>query len=265
MTSVRIRSAAILFWLAAWAGCTGDQDAQLSVAAPAPIAPGTTWFWQLHGALDESHEATVYDIDMANTSAETIARLRSKGHVVVCYFSAGTYEDFRGDTGGVPAKAIGLALPDWPDERWFDVRHSAVRSLVESRLDAARDKGCDAVEPDNVDAYANDSGFPLTRDDQLDFNRFVARSAHDRGLGVGLKNATDLVPDLVADFDWSLVEECAQYDECDAYVPFVEAGKAVLAAEYTPKSDSVCAVARALGLSMVFFPMDLDGGAETCD
>lgn len=266
MTSIRIKVPAISLLIAVGVACDGARDtAPPAPAAAAKLLPGTTWFWQLHGALDESRDAKVYDIDLADTSADTIARLRSKGHVVVCYFSAGTFEDFRNDTGGIPVEALGKALPDWPDERWFDVRHAAVRTLVETRLDVARDKSCDAVEPDNVDAYANDSGFSLTRGDQIDFDRFVARGAHDRGLGVGLKNATDLVPDLVADFDWSLTEQCAEYGECDAYAPFIEAGKAVLAAEYTPKTAAVCEMAGELGLSLVFFPLDLDGGADYCD
>ncbi len=55
------------------------------------------------------------------------------------------------------------------------------------RLDLAVTKGCDGVEPDNMDGYANDSGFPLTAEDQLTFNRFIANEAHRRGLAVGLK------------------------------------------------------------------------------
>ena len=64
---------------------------------------------------------------------------------------------------------------------------------------AARAEGFDGVEADNVDGYANDSGFPLTAADQLRFNRFLARAAHARGLSIGLKNdlgqAAALEPD----------------------------------------------------------------------
>lgn len=49
------------------------------------------------------------------------------------------------------------------------------------------------MEPDNVDGYADDSGFPLTGADQLRFNRWVASRAHERGLGVALKNDLDQV------------------------------------------------------------------------
>ena len=68
--------------------------------------------------------------------------------------------------------------------------------MIASRLDIAAARGCDGVEPDNVDGYDNDSGFELTRADQIDFNRFLATEAHQRGLSVGLKNALDLVEEL---------------------------------------------------------------------
>lgn len=49
------------------------------------------------------------------------------------------------------------------------------------------DKGCDAVEPDNVDGYTNNTRFALNEEDQFVFNRFLATEAHQRELGIGLK------------------------------------------------------------------------------
>jgi len=48
---------------------------------------------------------------------------------------------------------------------------------MRSRLDLAKSKGCDAVEPDNMDGYTNSTGFNLTYRDQLKYNIFIA----DRG------------------------------------------------------------------------------------
>jgi hypothetical protein len=44
--------------------------------------------------------------------------------------------------------------------------------LTRPRL--CREKGFDAVEPDNIDAFTNDTGFPMTYEDQLRFNRWLA-------------------------------------------------------------------------------------------
>ena len=70
-----------------------------------------------------------------------------------------------------------------------------------TRLRLCREKGFDAVEPDNIDAYTNDTGFPMTYEDQLRFNRWPASEAHALGLSIGLKVDPDQIHDLVFDFD----------------------------------------------------------------
>ena len=47
---------------------------------------------------------------------------------------------------------------------------------MEKRLDLARSRGCDAVEPDNVDAFDNKNGLGLHRGDQLQYNKWLAHS-----------------------------------------------------------------------------------------
>src|SRR5205085_2177089 len=130
-----------------------------------------------------------------------------------------------------------------------------------SRLDLAAQKGCDGVEPDNVDGYQNSPGFSLTAGTQLDFNRFIASEAHTRGLSVGLKNDTDQLADLVDSFDWALNEQCYDYNECDGYSnTFIAAGKAVLNAQYNALSqlNDICAVTKPLGLSTILKNQNLD-------
>lgn len=195
-------------------------------------APGTSWQWQLVGTIDDSLEVDMYDVDLFDVPDAVLAGLRARGVKVVCYFSAGTHENWRADVQGLPASVIGEPLAEWPGERWLDIRAREVRTLVVARLERAKVRGCDGVEPDNVDGYANRSGFPLTARDQLDYNRFLAREAHARNLSVGLKNDVDQVAELEPHFDWALVEECMQYDECDRLAPFIAAGKAVFHVEY---------------------------------
>jgi hypothetical protein len=86
-----------------------------------------------------------------------------------------------------------------------------------ARIDLAKSKGCDGLEPDNVDGYSNKSGFPLTAQDQISFDAFLADQAHARGLIVALKNSTDLDISLVAKYDLAVVEECFKYNKCSAY------------------------------------------------
>ena len=228
--------------------------------APPPTA---TWQWQLSGPLDLSMSAAVYDLDLFDTPASTISDLHARGARAVCYFSAGTRERDRPDP--FPSSAAGKTLEDWPDERWLNVR--ALRTLgpvLKRRLDLCARKGFDGVEADNVDAYANDSGFPLRAAHQLRFNRFLARAAHARGLAIGLKNDVDQADELADDFDWALVEECFEYDECERLRPFTAAGKAVWAVEYTLAPGAFCPAARAAGFMAMVKPLELDAAREPC-
>jgi hypothetical protein len=223
------------------------------------IPAGTKWYWQLQGTVNTGVAAKVYDIDLYDNSASTFSALKQSGHTVICYFSAGTWENWRPDANLFPASALGSNVSGWQGEKWLDVRDSTVRSIMAQRMDLAKSKGCDGLEPDNVDGYSNKSGFPLTMQDQINFNTFLADQAHARGMIVALKNSTDLVSSLVSKFDFAVVEECFRYNECSAYTPFISEGKAVLNAEYTSYSSSVCSQAASLKFSTVFYNLNLDG------
>jgi len=227
-------------------------------------SPGTSWQWQLHGPVDTTIDVEMYDIDLFDTPVQTIIDLEAQGRAVICYVSAGSWEDWRPDAGDYPAIVLGDPLDGWPGERWVDIRRlDLLGPILEARLDLARDKGCTGVEPDNVDAYQNSSGFPLVAADQLAFNRWLATEAHERGLSIGLKNDLDQVPDLVADFDWAINEQCYQYAECDLLQPFIDAGKAVFGVEYSGDEAVFCPYFNALGYS--WLKKDLDLGAWRID
>ena len=137
---------------------------------------------------------------------------------------------------------------------------------MRQRLDLAKQKGCDGIEPDNVDGYTNDSGFDLTVSDQLAFNRFIADEAHKRGLSVGLKNDLDQAGQLVDYFDFSVSEQCHEFGECELLEPFIRAGKPVLNAEYqeelitnAARRQALCDAAAVEGFSTLVLPVMLDG------
>jgi hypothetical protein len=228
--------------------------------------PGTSWQWQLSGPLDTSLDVAMYDVDLFATPDEAMQQLRARGVRIVCYFSAGTYEPYRPDTKSLPIASLGKALPDWPDERWLDIRSEGVRALVRKRLDYAAARGCDGVEPDNVDAYANDSGFPISASDQIAFNRFIATEAHARKLSVGLKNDLGQIPALVGYFDWALDEQCMEFDECDELAPFIKAQKPVFHVEYgdDSKRAGVCTSANRRNFDTLIKDLALDAFRISC-
>ncbi|MBL4686229.1 MAG: endo alpha-1,4 polygalactosaminidase [Nannocystaceae bacterium] len=220
---------------------TGERPPGTGLWAP---QPGVTWQWQLTGAIDTSLNVDVYDIDLFDVGIDLIQQLHTDGRIVICYFSAGSYEEWRTDADQFPDTALGDPLDNWPGERWPDHRSPEVREIMAARLDLAVEKGCDAVEPDNVDGYANPNGVGLTGEDQLDYNRWLAQEAHSRGLSVGLKNDLDQLEALAGDFDWALNEECMQFEECALLqAPFIAAGKAVFHVEYVDENDQGAALA----------------------
>ncbi|CAF3429747.1 unnamed protein product [Rotaria sp. Silwood1] len=94
---------------------------------------------------------------------------------------------------------------------------------MRDRLDLAKNKSCDGVEPDNIDVYTqmNGGGFRITYRDQLTYNIWLAQEAHARDLSIGLKNDVDQVRDLVSYFDWAINEQCWEYNECNTLQPFI--------------------------------------------
>ncbi|MFD9796775.1 endo alpha-1,4 polygalactosaminidase [Streptomyces sp. NPDC059070] len=226
--------------------------------------PGVAWQWQLTGKLDPTVDVPVYDVDGFNVSKAQVDDLHRRGRKVICYVSTGAWEDFRPDAGRFPKSVLGKGN-GWKGERWLDVRRTDVLGpLMAARFDMCRAKGFDAVEPDNMDGYDNESGFPLTGEEQLAYNRLIARLAHDRGLAVGLKNDLDQIPQLVGDFDFAVNEQCAEFGECGVLGAFTRAGKAVFHVEYDKAPADFCAVGRGLGLSSMKKELELGVWRSPC-
>ena len=275
--------------------------------APPPVTPPTTtrklppvqanWSYNI-GAKNTSAmnggatpSGSVISLDLYDVNAATIARLTGAGKYVICYYSAGTSENYRSDAQSQRLLAPNLNLGEvgrgdggvWEGEKWLDVRGFAdgasssaaakaevIRSVMASRLELAHQKGCAAVEPDNVDAWANDvsqnapAGTPkkaIPAAAQLAYNRWTAQAAHAQGLSVLLKNNLDQVAALSPAYDGALVEECLGFDECDLLTPFRDAGKAIYVVEYQNASFATAArrsTAARLHLNVVLTDVDVN-------
>ncbi len=227
--------------------------------------PGLKWQIQYTGTLDTSLNVDVYNIDLFDTSAAVISALQSKGKHVICYFSAGSYENWRPDTSAFPASVLGQNLDGWAGEKWLDIRQLDILvPIMQARMKLAAEKGCNAVDPDNVDGYSNSTGFPLSYNDQLAYNMALAEAAHGLGLAIGLKNDVDQIKNLVDYFDFAVNEECFQYGECDTLKPFINAGKAVFGIEYNLSNSSFCPQANTMNLDFLKKKLSLDAWRESC-
>lgn len=68
--------------------------------------PGTTFLWSLQAAIPtkptgkkslDLSKMQVYDVDLFDSTKSQIATYKKAGKKVVCYFSAGSWEDWRDD------------------------------------------------------------------------------------------------------------------------------------------------------------------------
>jgi hypothetical protein len=119
--------------------------------------------------------------------------------------------------------------PNWGGEYLIDIstrdkRHRAAR-WVGWMIDGCASKGYDAVEFDNLDSWTRFDGTPLARrvpfgkHEALKFAGLLADRTHAADLAVGQKNTVDVSrrQARTVGFDFVIAEQCARYNECDAY------------------------------------------------
>ena len=224
-----------------------------------------TWYWQLQGTINNGEPVAAYDIDGFDNAAGEVTTLHGQGKRAICYIDVGTAENFRSDYSSFPASALGSSN-GWPGEKWLDVRQLGVlEPIMTARLRLCREKGFDAVEPDNMDGYENGTGFPITAQQQLAYDEWVAGEAHALGMAVFQKNDGGQTAQLVSYFDGALDEQCNQYKECSSFQQYLAAGKPVLNAEYGSSTGSFCAADNAAGIMGARYDLNLTGATfEPC-
>jgi hypothetical protein len=224
----------------------------------------SSWQWQLTTPVDLRVNASIYDIDMFDNSASVVASIHAAGRKAVCYIDVGTWENWRPDASQFPSIIKGRSN-GWPGEKWLDIRRLDILGpIMAARMSLCKSKKFDAVEPDNIDGYSNSTGFPLTYQQQLTYNKWIAATAHSFGLSVALKNDVEQVPDLEPYFDWTLNEQCFQYQECKSLLPFSQHGKAIFNVEYELGTSQFCTKANSMNFNSMQKDYDLDAWRVAC-
>lgn len=203
---------------------------------------GDSFEWRLDSiGLNEvsQYSCKIIDIDAFSATKELVDAFHAKGIKVIAYVSVGTLENFRPDSLLLPKDIIGNIYPDWPDERFLDIRNiEKMKSFITSRFDMIKDKGFDGIEPDNIDVYSEETGFNFGLDDAKLFCEFIIDEAHKRNLSIAQKNTEELVPLMYNKFDWALTENIFHQNIQSAYSQYISAGKPVFSAEYTDEMNT---------------------------
>jgi len=219
-----------------------------------------TWYWQLTGSVRNHVPAAAYDVDGFDSSATEVAALHELHRRVICYIDVGTWENWRPDVREFPPSVLGKPN-GWPGERWLDIRRlSVLERIMRARFDMCARKRFDAIEPDNIDGFENDSGFPITARDQLAYDEWIAHEAHLLGLAVFQKNDPEQARTLQPYFDGVIDEQCNQYRECSSFHAYLTADKPVLNAEYDRSLyPRFCAADARAGIMGALYNLTLNG------
>jgi hypothetical protein len=122
-------------------------------------AVGVKWQIVISQPVDTSvqlspSDAEIWDVDLFYATAEDISSIKAQGKKVICYFSAGSAENWRSDYSSFSQSDIGSGLEGWAGENWLNVRSDAVLEVMKSRIQMAAEKGCDAIDPDNMGKFS---------------------------------------------------------------------------------------------------------------
>ncbi len=227
------------------------------------------WYITYQGNINTEIPADVFFLD-GDVSQSVINTLKSRGKKVMCYISVGSLENWRSDFSAFPDDVIGNDYTGWPGEAWLDVSNiAALAPLLRARLDQCQSKGFDGIDADNVNGYANNTGFEISKSHAIRFIKWLAVESHSRGLAFSLKNSEDLASEVVNEVDMLQTESCSVYSNCRAASVIVDANKPVWMLEYEGVNDnwlSACNLANSLGFSAIYRDVLLTGNGvyEVC-
>jgi len=264
--------------------------AGLPATSAAYPAPGSANIWD----TDLFQDSNTADAGIPTGRSPVVQAIHAAGHYSICYVEAGAYQvGFPDDSHFATADYGGIGntatqMQGYADEYWFDL--TGFRNYAAGRpgtlTGAARDiasalsrrfawcklEGQDAVEPDDLDGYTNQSTsgvtpWGMTQADSAGFERWLVNNIHAHGLAAFQKNDPENTAADAPLYDGMVIEECNYgQDPCSGSggdaTAYLAARKPVLNAEYTSDGETAanfCAADTTAGIVGALFDVDLDG------
>ncbi|GAB1318128.1 hypothetical protein MFIFM68171_08338 [Madurella fahalii] len=234
------------------------------VTVPPNFRVGTKWQIIIQHTINisaplEPTDAVVWDLDLYHIARtpQVVSHLRSNipDAILICYFNAGLAQESdcdyeRWNNSGLLGNIYDPEEPEFNDERWINIRNQTARDWIKERITLARELGCDAVDPDNIDGYLRDedgnngTGWNLSESDYVSFVTELATHAHNLTteqnftMLIGQKNAPELVGQLEDDLDFAVLEDCKTLNDdedftfCSDFQAYITREKPVFSIEY---------------------------------
>jgi hypothetical protein len=188
-------------------------------------APGLTWDYLLGAEKNviKASDKNIVTIDLIEAE-EFVPYFHNRGQRVICYFSTNIYysADYKKAKGGSNSSV----------DQAFEKSKEKLKSetLIKSRMKKAMKYKCDAIE---VDCFKN------VEKESYEFAKWVAKTAHSIGISVGIKDVAKNSIKLEPYFDFVVVENCADFNECYHYTCFTRHDKAVFVVHYGNRGYSL--------------------------
>jgi hypothetical protein len=269
-----------------------------AVSAAYPAA-GSANIWDTDLFADAG---TVNSVGIPNGTSPVVTAIHAAGHYSICYVEAGAqqqgfpdFSDFAAADYTNGSSLTTTQMQGYAGENWFDLRGFAnytagnsatltgaapnIAAGLSQRIAGCKSEGQDALEPDDLDGYTNQSqtgaaggGWGLVQADSAGFERWLAYTAHTDGLAIFQKNDTANEPADAPLYDGMIIEECNFYDDpCSGSggdaTAYLAAGKPVLNAEYKDSDKETaakfCPADISAGIVGSLFDVDLDGKSYT--
>ena len=230
-----------------------------TVVPPTPDAP---FDYQIGGAYSNPAVAVV----SRDRQAEADPELYN-----ICYVNAFQTQPIAAEVTDWRARGLTLRNAQGAeviDGQWQEIllditteaKRQAVAEVVNGWIDGCADRGYQAVEPDNLDAFARSEGL-IDLDDTMAYLRLLITHAHSRGLAIAQKNGIGGPAEggigsagRAAGLDFAVVEECGRYGECPEYQKLY--GNSMVVIEYTASGyENAC---RSVGGEVAVVRRDLD-------
>ena len=175
----------------------------------------------------------VVHLDGFDSTTDQVASYKKSGKIVSAYLSTGSWENWRPDKADFPKETIGKVYEGWAGEKWLNLSvWTLLKPVMKKRMEMIKSKGFDGFELDNTEAHHHDP--KATKADSITYHKWVAKTAHKRGLFVIWKNSLDLIKDVVNEYDAIINEEAIHFNETEELKLFWDKNKPVWVFEYVP-------------------------------
>jgi len=216
----------------------------------------------------------VVDLDVFDTDKKIIDNLKSEWKIVIWYINVWSIEKYRDDYNDFPKSVVWKTYPWWEDEKFLDIRkYKKFQELILNRLDIAKEKWFDGIEPDNMDTYDNynETGFNIYQWNSEEYLIWLSQEVNKRWMFLIQKNAPELSERMQKYFDGALLEGAFYNKFEDKFLNYTKNWKTVFNVEYTDNTnkkeflENICPKSKKIWFISILKNRDLDKYILSCE